>query len=530
MWIGWGVALAVIPNLLFGDIPVLLGRGSQMPDALGSLLLLIIPVVTAIAVLRYRLWDIDLFIRTSLVYSTLTLALGAVYFLLTFFFIRIVGSTSIDGTDRSLGSVHFIAALIVVFLFAPTYQYFKRLIDRLFYRNQIDYSQVLADLSRKLSTSLLLEDVMWLLREIIPQRLQLQGATVLLNTAPPVGSAEYQRLRAGHVVVLQHLDGQPIPRPYPLDKLQLEGMWACAPLLSGDKLLGLYGIGKKKSGKYYNDKEIELIETLARQAGIALQNTQLHLELAEQVRFERDLELSRQIQESLLPAYDPVVPQLDIVGFSLPAQLVGGDFYHYFEFGADRIGIAVGDVSGKGLPAALLMAVSISTVRAHDADAAHNTAELLAKMNNLLQVQMRISKVNVAMLYAIIEHDTADRLRFRVSNAGLISPNLLRPGQPCEFLDACGLPMGIVDDPLYYECAFQLCRGDLIILGSDGIVEAMNHQREMYGFERLEALINSLPDDICAGDFIKQLQASVETFVGVAPQHDDMTVVAIRVK
>lgn len=522
-WVAWGATIAILPNIFFSDLPILVVGHSLLPPEVSGLFLVVLPISVAVAILRYRLWDIDLVIRASLIYGALTITLGAFYLILIAAFIGFVGASGANPI------VYFLAALVVVFLFEPARRYFQRFIDRFFYRHKLDYNRILADLSRQLSTSLVLDDLFKLLNETIPARLNLQRAQIYLTTLPDPDTEEYRHLQQGNLISLYQLDGEPFPHPASLDGLQQQGLWACVPLLSGNKLLGLYGLGRKKSGKFYNAREITLIETLARQAGVALQNAQLHAELADQARLERDLEIARQIQLSLLPGCDPKISDLDIVGFSLPAQSVGGDFYHYFEFSSELTGIAVGDVSGKGVPAALLMAVSISTLRAQAHRRFRNTAQLLTEMNDLLQVQMRISDVNVAMLYATIEKETNGALKFNVSNGGLISPILLRPGQPCEYLDACGLPMGIIEDPRYYECCFNLWAGDLIILCSDGIVEAMNENREMFGFERLEQVINETPFYLSAADFITHLRQVVDAFVGNAPQHDDMTVVAIRV-
>jgi serine phosphatase RsbU (regulator of sigma subunit) len=111
-----------------------------------------------------------------------------------------------------------------------------------------------------------------------------------------------------------------------------------------------------------------------------------------------------------------------------------------------------------------------------------------------------------------------------------VSPILRRPGHRGEFLDACGLPLGVIDAPDYYECRFTLQAGDLILLCSDGIIEAFNPDREMFGFDRLLKTVDAAPPDITAAEFITYLCQTVAQFMGAAAQHDDMTVVAVKVK
>jgi sigma-B regulation protein RsbU (phosphoserine phosphatase) len=369
-----------------------------------------------------------------------------------------------------------------------------------------------------------------LLTQTIPAQLNLQKGQVLLDVTPPAHTEEYETLKKGSIVWLhKKADGTFKTHPSPLAEWQAAGVWACLPLLSGDKILGLYGVGPKKSGEYYNREEITLLETLARQAGVALQNAQLHQELSTQVRIRRDLEIAHQIQLSLLPLQAPAIPGLDIAGFSHPADEVGGDFYHYFDFADGRAGIAVGDVSGKGVSAALYMAVSLSTLRAQATHYLH-TADLLTEMNNVLHTQMELNAMNVAMLYALFEKNgSPHKWTFRVSNAGLIAPLLYRKGQPGVYVDSGGLPIGAIAAVNYQEHCLELASGDLIIVCSDGVVEAQNRQGEMFGFERLEQTL-SRPNGISAGEAVNTLNQAVTHFVGSAPQHDDITVVAVRVK
>lgn len=530
-WIAWGAVMATVPNVLLADLSFLVLGYKLLPPEFSTLLLLFIPVVVAVAILHYRLWDIELIIRASLLYGALTVLLGAVYLALASLFIALLGATAISNRNaNNTATAFFFSAMAVALLFAPARDYVQRGIDRIFFRSKLDYPHLLTSLSRKLATSLIFEDLLKLLNETIPEHLGLRGGKVLLNTAPPPGSSEYQNLIQGRLVWLQDIQQtSPADLPPPLDQMRQSGLWACLPLLSGDELLGLYGLGKKKSGDYYNREEIALLETLARQAGVALQNARLHDKLAGQVRIQRDLEIAHQIQLSMLPRQDPLMPGLEVVSFSRPAQEVGGDFYHYFKFDRQRLGIAVGDVSGKGVPAALFMAVSISTLRAQVPHYRENTAALLAAINNILYPQMIVSDVNTALLYATIEQNSGNRLKFRVSNAGLIWPILRHNGGQIEYINACGLPIGTFANANYTEFYHELLPGDLVILCSDGLVEAMNRNQEIFGFERLEQSLAACGDDFSAGAVLEYLRQELVAFVGNAQPHDDMTMLAIRV-
>ena len=397
----------------------------------------------------------------------------------------------------------------------------------------IDYPHLINKISRTLTTSLLLDNLLDYLTHTIPEQLSMRGGKVLLNVTPlPKDCAECKTLAQGRLIwVNKELNRSAATTlPPPLDKLQHDGFWACVPLLSGDDLLGIYGVGPKKSGEYYSREDIALLETVGRQAGMALQNAQLHNKLSNQARLQRDLEIANQIQQSLLPRQNPQISGLEIVSYSRPAQKVGGDFHHYVAFNPEHIGVAVGDVSGKGIPAALFMAVSISTLRAQVAHYPHNNAALLTAMNDILFPQMSVSNVNTAMLYATLKKQAAaNRITLNVSNAGLIWPLLCREGRQVDYINVSGLPMGALPNVRYQTLELDLFPGDLVILSTDGIVEAMNRQQEMFGFERFEESVAFCKKDLSAGAVLEKIKDDVFTFIGNAEPHDDMTLIAIRV-
>ena len=213
----------------------------------------------------------------------------------------------------------------------------------------------------------------------------------------------------------------------------------------------------------------------------------------------------------------------------MPSQEVGGDFYHYLKFDDKRVGIAVGDVSGKGVSAALFMAVSVSTLQAKSPH--HLRApELLAEMNNLLHVQMK-GRMNTALLYTMIQKQPTGGLTFSASNAGLISPLLRRRGQNCcQYVDVVGLPLGVMENVKYRAYHLELYPGDLILLCSDGVVEAMNASGEIFGFDRLEQFMAGCDNVPAAARVVELLRQEITTFAGNAEQHDDITMVVVRVE
>jgi serine phosphatase RsbU (regulator of sigma subunit) len=245
--------------------------------------------------------------------------------------------------------------------------------------------------------------------------------------------------------------------------------------------------------------------------------------VVQQEALRRELALAREIQSSLLPQYNPTLAGLDIKGRSLPATEVGGDFYTYLPMTGGRLGLAIGDVSGKGMASALYMAIATSVVEAQATTSA-DSAELVRQVNNLLYRRMHNTGLNSALLYALFD---VTRRQFHVCNAGLISPIYYHNGSFC-YLETYGLPLGAVAGEAYEERRIDVEPGDVLLFLTDGIVEAMNADRELYGFPRLEVILKDC-DMTSAQSVLDRVFDSVFEFVGDVPPHDDMTLVVVRV-
>jgi serine phosphatase RsbU (regulator of sigma subunit) len=245
--------------------------------------------------------------------------------------------------------------------------------------------------------------------------------------------------------------------------------------------------------------------------------------IAQQEALQRELSLAREIQASLLPRYNPALADFDIKGRSLSAEEVGGDFYAYLPLTAGRLGLAVGDVSGKGMASALYMAIATSIVEAQAATSP-DAATLVGQVNNLLYRRMHETGMNTAMLYAMFD---LTRRRLHVCNAGLIVPIVYHNGT-IRYLECFGLPLGAVAGEVYEEHLIELQAGDVVLLMTDGIVEAMNEHRDIYGFPRLEAILKDC-DMADAQTILDHIFDSVFDFMDGASPQDDMTLVVARV-
>lgn len=270
---------------------------------------------------------------------------------------------------------------------------------------------------------------------------------------------------------------------------------------------------------------------------------QLSLSLSEIERqnehLRHGLMLARDIQMGLLPATPPWNQQaLAVEARSIPAYEVGGDFYTYLALPNDRAAVAVGDISGKGIAAALLMALTSSAV---ESQARHITrpAEVFQMLNRLLSPRLRSNRMNAALVYAVFDLQAHT---MTVANAGMIAPLLIcgktcatdqtdktrNSVSVCEFVEIGGFPIGSMPDAAYQEVTITLQSGDTVLFVSDGVVEAMNASGEMFGFERLEALMTTIQEGYDTSLLVSLILQQVQEFIGPAEQHDDITVVAVR--
>jgi serine phosphatase RsbU (regulator of sigma subunit) len=240
-------------------------------------------------------------------------------------------------------------------------------------------------------------------------------------------------------------------------------------------------------------------------------------------RLRRGLALARDIQLGLLPDRPPWNgEEIAVYARSIPAYEVGGDFYTYLALAGGRAAIAIGDISGKGVGAALLMALTSSAVESQGRQLEH-PAEVLTALNNLLAPRLKANHMNAALLFAVIDPQAQT---LRVANAGMIAPVLVT-SRGSRFVEVGGLPLGSFVGASYQEQTVAIEAGDALLLLSDVVVEALDQLRQLFGFERLEAAgAQAQPGDVRV--LVELVLARVQEHIGEAEQHDDITIVAIR--
>src|SRR5260370_19847714 len=250
-----------------------------------------------------------------------------------------------------------------------------------------------------------------------------------------------------------------------------------------DKVIGVLHLEHTRRG-FFTDDHKRTVTTLAAQVAIAIENAQLYEQIAlQEKRLERDLAMARQLQFRLLPPTLPKLSHLDIAAKFVPARAIGGDLYDFVSYSMSRTAIVVGDVSGKGAPAAIYAALVSGILRSH-APIGPGPAEMLSAVNFSLG-ERRIDGQFVSLIYAVWD----DRNRtLQVANSGLPRPIYCHDGK-IEIIEATGLPLGLFDEADYDELSFKAKLGDLFVFYSDGILDARNRYGRSFGLERLEAIV-----------------------------------------
>jgi len=295
------------------------------------------------------------------------------------------------------------------------------------------------------------------------------------------------------------------------------------PLIYKDKVIGVLDLEHTRRG-FFTDDHRRTMMTLAAQVAIAIENARLYEEIARQERrLERDLALARELQMRLLPQTLPKVSHLELAAKFSPARAIGGDLYDFIPYSLSRLGIAIGDVSGKGAPAAIYAALVSGILRSH-APIEPGPAEMLSAVN-LSLAERRIEAQFVSLIYAVWDDEHRTLL---VANSGLPRPVYVHDGKN-SVIEATGLPLGLFDEAEYDEFRFKMKPGDMFVFFSDGILDARDRSGEMFGRGRVEKIIaecGSKSADCVVDRLFKaaaEHSAGVETF-------DDQTVVAIKVK
>lgn len=313
-----------------------------------------------------------------------------------------------------------------------------------------------------------------------------------------------------------------------IERLARGGVRMAVPLRTRTDVVGVLLLGAPARGEGYSRSEKQLLRGSADVFALMIENGRLTHRAVEQEKLRKDVALAAEVQRRLLPAEAPSSPVATCAAFTLPARSVGGDYYDFFDLRDGRVGIAVADVSGKGVAAALLMSVVQASLRVIASAGAPTPADVAARMNAFLYQSTGANKY-ATFFYA--EFDPSRR-RLAYVNAGHNPPILIRltaDGPQAIGLAEGGTVIGLFPDMTYQGAELDLQAGDLLVAYTDGVSEALNAQDEEFGEARLEALLIGAVG-ASAGEIAARLTAAMRAWIGAAEQHDDLTFVVVALR
>ncbi len=547
-WLGLGpTVLLILHALVTRGVPF---ASLPWPFTVSALLLLtLFPLTLAYVIVVERAMNLGFVIRSGLKYaiarSGLWTARAALVSLALYIFWRVARR----GELTSLEPLELVAVGIALLLLR------KQLVDRLslmldrrFFREAYDSEKVLAGLASEVGRYLEIKPLFERVALRLGETLHVNEIVILLREGDTFRTQYSTRngepmdiVATSRIVAKLQKDGEPVQvyfdnppdwiRSLNAEELQtLDYMRSqlLLPLLGRDQLAGIISLGPKLSEVPYTETDTRLLQAVAWQTGMALENSRLLASLAEEAaqreRLNLELEIAREVQERLFPQSYPEIRGVECAGYCRPARGVGGDYYDFLKLPEGKLGIAIGDVSGKGIAAALLMASLQASLRGQAISGQQNLAVLMRNLN-LLVYEASTSNRYATFFYG--EYDPATGQLVYV-NAGHNPPFVLRADQVI-LLEIGGPVVGLLPGARYEQGKCQLQPSDVLFLYTDGISEAMTETDEEWSDERFieSAKANTALDP---ARMIQAIFAAADAFVGTAKQYDDMTLLVLKFK
>ena len=552
----WGGCVALLPLLVLIVAERFFGRPVDALPAVvifGCLMAVaVFPLTLAYVILVDRAMDVRVAVRQGLRYAVTRGAIRTVVILFIAGVLWNAWNLVNDPTanrPRKLQAIAWgMAAAIVVPRFAKGAFDWT---DRRFFREAYDVERVLTGLSEEVRTIAETAPLLDTVLDRIGTALHVDRLAVFLNEGNrlvpsrsrgfdppptvdfPATTEMFVRLRdSGRPLRVRHDDPESPLRRETLpddDRARLAEVGAefVLPLNGKSELLGIITLGPKKSEEPYSISDAKLLGSVASQTGLALENSRLMAtivtEIAKREWIAREIDIAREVQQRLFPQKLPAIAGVDCAGACRPAQGVGGDYFDFLALSGGRLGVALGDVAGKGIPAALLMASLQASLRGQRLSGPVDLAQLMTNLNFL------IHEASPDNRYATFFYGELDPKTHRLDyvNAGHNAPMLLRAGGGIERMHATGPVVGLIEGGRFEQRSVILSPGDVLVAYSDGISEAMNANDEEWGEDQLAAAARAAVP-CAAQELIDKLFVAADSFAAGAMQHDDMTVVVVR--
>ncbi len=491
----------------------------------GNLGLLMIPITIATSVLRYRLWEVNMLLHRAIIYVTVTILLGLGYGATVLFFQQLFYLVSGHNSPLTVA----LSTLLLAILFNPIYKHIQQWLNRWIYRRQYKALAIFETFSDTLQNRLDLAQLTTEVVEVVYK--MLEPAQTSLWLVAEKHNPQKQLLPKDDPFTLYLQNGSKtidlakiaLSAPSPvLDNLKNLEVRTIVPLISQAELVGLIALTPFYEEQNYTLDERRLLNELATKVAPAIRLAQLVQEQQNQTRarerLDQEMRVAQQTQQTFLPKTPPTLLGWRMAAYYQPARAVGGDFYDFIALPDGCLGLVIGDVTDKGVPAAMVMVAARVLLNALAPQKA-TPSEVLMSVNQLLCPTIP-KKMFVTCFYAILQPKTG---HLQYANAGHDAPYLRHHGQIIE-LEAQGFPLGLFPETTYPTYELDLAEGDALLFYSDGLIEAHNSAREMFGFARLEALLLEEKSNL-----LERLLTEQRKFTGAEwEQEDDVTIVTVE--
>ncbi len=507
------------------------------------LLVAIIPIAFGISIFRYQLMDVSTVVKNTIIYGLATVTILVIYFCI----IYVIGQSVSQaiGTEYQ-GLIAGVIFIVFAIVFQSTKDKFQDFITAKFYPEQFAYQRVLIKFINDVSCIVGLEKILDSMKTTFVESLMIKEFGIMIKS--PDGELVLERavgLKHSNLIVKDAnlekviaekslisdfvvIEQSDFISAFPTASRRLieDNIYTIIPMIIKSKVIGLLLFGLKHSGSQFAGKDVELLYTAANQAAISIENARLYRSEAEKQKIERDLDLARKIQQSLLPKCIPDLRGLDICGQMIPAMQVGGDYFDLIPVSDKKIYVVVGDVSGKGLSASLYM-TKLQTMMQLACVDSRSPRDILMEINRKLYTSMEKDWF-ITITLALFDIETNSVKVCRAGHAPLLAA---LNGTVAIYRTqgiGVGLEKGIIFDKTLVEEEIQLSPGKIFAFYSDGITEAIDEKEEFFGEEKLIELLKD-KTSFRSTQLVDTIWESLKQFRGRAEQNDDMTLVLVKV-
>lgn len=509
------------------------------------LTLTLIPIAFAIAIFKYQLMDVSIVVKNTILYGSVSLSIAVIYFLSIYGFGQGVGTIFGEEYKNFVAVLSFV---IFALVFQRTKDKFQEFITKRFFPDQYFNNQILLNYGEELVNIVGLENILKSVKDMFRDLIIVRKMSIYLANGERFHLAE----DFGNVDILDALNTNisdfELKYNIYLDEgkkkiihkesfdvfdredrvfFRKEGYNLILPLKVNRRLIGFLALGEKYNGNPYADRDLESLSSVASQIAVSIENARLYKAETRKAQLERDIDLAKQIQESLLPGSFPIRDNIEIFGKMIPASHIGGDYFDIIKVSESRFFIVIGDVSGKGLPASLHM-TRVQAMLHMLCSYGRTPSEILKELNR--KIYDSLGK-NWFITMTLIGLDTELNC-LRVCRAGH-TPVLITKDGKADFLQPKGLAVGLDRGDLFdlhlEEVRLELEPGTSILLFSDGITEMMNSNNELFGDDRLKELF-AVNSHLTSEEQYNVITEKLIEFRGDREPYDDETALILKIK